>query len=164
MRETSVRPRDDLPDDALCVLIVDDEPNIRQELADTLRWQGYDILEASDGNEALRTLNEQNVDLLVVDMFMPYRDGLDTIVEVRKTYPQMKAIAMSGGGRTRHVDFLKYARELGAAAAIRKPFSLEIFRDLVARTLAEGASGLDEEPARFNLPGVVALGRTRGAG
>jgi len=119
------------------ILIVDDEENIRFVLAQALRKEGYDVFEAGDGDEALKMLEGQAVDLVVTDLLMPNREGLETIMEIQMNWPQTKIIAMSGGGRVKNTDFLSVAHKLGAKAVMKKPFSMAKFRDTVARVINE---------------------------
>ena len=76
-------------------------------------------------------------DVLITDIFMPDQDGLETIQQFRREFPQVKIIAMSGGGDTlRNVSYLFSAREVGAVEVIRKPFEGEALLDVVRKTLA----------------------------
>lgn len=111
------------------VLVVDDDQILRGALRVVLEGAGYEVLDAADGDAGLRLYREQGADLVLVDLFMPERDGLEVIRALRAAIPQPKIVAMSGGGRTRHLDVLKAAAAFGASRALQKPFEP---RDLLA--------------------------------
>jgi DNA-binding response OmpR family regulator len=96
-------------------------------------------MEAADGDAGLRLYGERGADLVLVDIFMPQRDGLEVIRALRVAIPQPKIVAMSGGGRTGNFDVLQAAAAFGAARTFRKPFAS---RELLAaiRELLEGPS------------------------
>ena len=75
------------------ILIIDDDDSLRDSLRRTLRKQGYVIMEASDGGLGLKQLERQAVDLVLLDLFMPDKDGLETIGELRRTHPGIGAAA-----------------------------------------------------------------------
>jgi len=112
------------------ILLVDDEALVRHTLEAVLRPNGYEILHAGDGDEALDVLASALVDVVVTDLAMPRREGMETIVEIRRRFPRVKVIALSGvfGG-----FYLGMARQLGAAAALSKPVRTDILR----RTLSD---------------------------
>ncbi len=112
------------------VLVVDDEPDVRAMIAGALMAAGYAPLEASSGAAAIRILDKVPADLAIIDMFMPDKDGVETIIEVKKLWPAMKVIAMSGGGVVCLDDILRVASILGADATLRKPLDIE---DMVAK-------------------------------
>lgn len=117
------------------ILIVDDEENVRFTLAKTLKGHHHEVYEASDGDRALELLNEQDIDLVVTDILMPNREGLETIQEIRMNWPDVKIIAMSGGGRIRNTEFLNVAQKFGADLIMKKPFSMSEFNDQVGKVL-----------------------------
>src|SRR6266480_6327295 len=100
------------------ILIVDDEEEIRAWLRVTLEEAGYVVREATDGNAALRMYDERAADLLILNLVMPNKDGIDTAIEIRRRNLNAKIIAMSGSAYN-----LKVARMLGANDIISKPFS-----------------------------------------
>lgn len=110
------------PHEKRLVLIVDDEPSIRKLLRDVLSRDGYDVVEASDGMEALKKCLVTPPDLVITDLCMPEREGLETIQTLRKSFPEIRIVAMSG--MTEHATFLKTARLFGAAASLQKPLDL----------------------------------------
>jgi CheY-like chemotaxis protein len=118
------------------ILLVDDEEAVRELLTLVLQLDGHDVLTASDGNRALDALAHEEFDLVLTDLVMPGRDGIDTIAEIRQRFPQLRIIAMSGGGRGSAGDHLAIARQLGAKRTLEKPFSnqqlLETTREVLA--------------------------------
>ena len=122
------------------ILIIDDDDNLRDALRRTLHKEGYTIIEASEGGRGLRQLAHSQVDLILLDMFMPDKDGLETIVELRRTHPGIKIIAMSGGGFKGTVDVLHVAKKMGVRRTLAKPFThaelIEAVETELARTLS----------------------------
>jgi CheY-like chemotaxis protein len=101
------------------VLIVDDDTNIRQLLRSSLEDSGYSVIEAANGREAISKVTRQEIKLVITDLVMPDRDGIETIKALRKNRPDLKILAISGafdGG------FLSVASKVGADAVIQKPF------------------------------------------
>lgn len=116
------------PDEPLSVLVVDDVDEIRHLVTQWLREAGAIAREAATGNEALRALRGFAVDLVVTDILMPDRDGLELIAEVRRVRPTVRILAISGGGRhLRADDCLKFAQGLGAHGLLLKPFTRQQF-------------------------------------
>jgi CheY-like chemotaxis protein len=119
------------------ILVVDDNITIRLMLKGILEEAGYEVLLAADGKEALAVYNEYAPDLILTDLVMPEKEGLETIMELRrKMLSEVKIIAMSGG-IAGYPDSLSTARMLGADAVIAKPFDrngvLRIIRSLLER-------------------------------
>jgi len=100
---------------------------LRDYLRLALEPEGYVVLTARNGHDALSYLNGHGVDVVLTDLFMPEMDGIEVISEVRKRSPQVRIIAMSG--RPGVVDYLTVARELGVERTLRKPFEID---DLLA--------------------------------
>ena len=118
------------------VLLVDDEALVRHTLEPGLSLNGYKVLHAGDGDEALDVLSSETVDVVVTDLAMPGREGLETIIEIRRRFPHVKVIAFSGvfGSLC-----LGMARQLGADATLSKPLRTEMLRRTVDAVLAECA-------------------------
>jgi two-component system, cell cycle sensor histidine kinase and response regulator CckA len=114
------------------VLIVDDESSVRRLLATVLHEDGFDVVEASNGKEALAVVENEQIDLLLTDLVMPEKEGLETIRELKRLRPQLKSIAMSGafGGR-----FLEIAKLFGARATIAKPIAPAELLEIVRREM-----------------------------
>lgn len=113
------------------VLIVDDDPGIRRTLHILLSREGYRVTQARDGVEALRLWRDQGGDLVITDLHMPEKNGIETIVELLSHSPGIRIIAMSGGGQTKRLDLLSNASMLGAVLTIEKPFTLTEMMTLV---------------------------------
>ena len=121
------------------ILIVDDDPGIRRVLQLLLTKSGYQVTQASDGFEALRLWREHGGDLVITDLHMPEKNGIEMIVELLTHSPGMRIIAMSGGGQTKRLDLLGNATMLGAVFTIEKPFTLPEILSLVSRALKGAA-------------------------
>lgn len=119
------------------ILLVDDDPDVRRSLENALTKAGYEVVSAVNGVDAIRQWRDINGgDLVILDMFMPEKDGLETMVELRKHSPRVPIIAISGGGTTGRLDILEDAKLLGAIETFEKPFSIHALLALVARTIA----------------------------
>ena len=109
---------------ALSILAIDDFPAMREMLSAFLEAAGHRVICAADGNAGLQILARQHVDLIVTDIIMPEKDGLEFIGEVRKGHPTLPIIAISGGGTVMVGEYcLTAAKSFGATKTIRKPFS-----------------------------------------
>lgn len=117
------------------ILIVDDDPGIRRVLQVLLTKAGYQVTQASDGFEALRLWREHGGDLVITDLHMPEKNGIETILELLTHSPGMRIIAMSGGGQTKRLDLLGNATMLGAVFTLEKPFTVPEILSLVKRAL-----------------------------
>ena len=104
------------------LLVIDDDNLVRGMMANALRKKGFNVLEAGDGNEGLQVVLHNTVDLVVTDMLMPDKEGVETIIELREINSDMKIIAMSGGGKKQDMTFLKLAKQVGANLVLEKPF------------------------------------------
>jgi CheY-like chemotaxis protein len=105
------------------ILVIDDEALVRTTIRMRLEQNGHQVIEASNGNEGLHALEQQPFDVVVTDIIMPEKEGIETIRAIRHRNPQIGIVAISGGGRTSTLDFLGAARKLGADQALRKPFT-----------------------------------------
>ena len=105
------------------ILIIDDEETVRFSLHEMLAEEGHVVDEAADGGEGLTKVCGNTFDLVITDLVMPRKEGIDTIEEIRRSFPNSPVLAISGGSRTRGVDPLAQASEAGASAVLRKPFS-----------------------------------------
>lgn len=115
------------------ILIIDDDASFRQTLARILVNDGYEVVMADDGEHGLAMFYKDRPDLVICDLIMPHRNGIDTIAQIRRESQAMKIIAVSGGGRggqTMNADGLATALEYGANEVIIKPISNE---DLLSR-------------------------------
>ncbi|TAK84587.1 MAG: response regulator [Betaproteobacteria bacterium] len=110
---------------AVCVLVVDDNEDMRSFMKIVLERAGYETELAADGQRALELQRRHPADVLVTDIFMPEADGLETIERFRSEFPRVRIVAMSGGGSVAKLDYLTTAREAGADAVLRKPFEAQ---------------------------------------
>jgi DNA-binding response OmpR family regulator len=117
------------------ILVVDDDRGIREMLRQFLEKVKYEVLVASDGKEALQLLKDQPADLMITDIVMPEKEGLETIMECRRLSPGIKIIAISGGRKIGEKDYLNVARALGAEKTLLKPFGLKGLLDAVQELL-----------------------------
>ena len=117
------------------ILVIDDNPEICAILRETLEPAGYEVVVASNGRAGLVLHRARHADLVITDIFMPEQDGIETIIELRRGDPDVKIIAMSGGGSMRDLSYLPAARQLGAAHSISKPFDCENVLAIVNRLL-----------------------------
>jgi CheY-like chemotaxis protein len=122
------------------ILLVDDDPSFRPMLAETLSRLGHDVVTATNGDEALALFREDAIDLVITDLIMPEREGLDVIRTLRRRAPNLKIIAMSGGGRNSPVTYLEIAKRLGAATVLAKPFSTEQLKSAIAEAMPLSAT------------------------
>ena len=118
------------------ILIVDDEAGIRKVMKAILENEGFSVLEAAGGNEAIRQYGKYSPDLVVTDLLMPGKDGIETLFELRQINCNVRVIALSGGGRICSESYLNYAMKLGATAAIEKPFTSVEFMAVINRAMA----------------------------
>jgi DNA-binding NtrC family response regulator len=107
------------------VLVVDDKPDICDFIRAALESAGYEVNVASDGGEALVLQRRDPAALLITDIFMPEREGMETIAAFKAEFPQTRIIAMTAGTRLGDHDFLATARLIGAHASLRKPFDAD---------------------------------------
>ena len=110
---------------ATTVLVVDDDRIVRDFAKDVLERHGYLVQSAGDGESALTFLTSLPVDIVLIDIMMPRKEGLETIIELRQRYPKLTVFAMSSSGSRRGHDFLATAAKFGAHGVIQKPFTPE---------------------------------------
>ena len=116
------------------ILVIDDNDLLRESVRETLEQAGHSVIEAENGATGFALAKQNAVDLILTDMLMPESDGVETILQIRKTYPQMKIVAMSGSRE--HELYLSVASRLGADAVLDKPFRAAQLRETIARLLA----------------------------
>jgi CheY-like chemotaxis protein len=111
------------------IIVVDDDADQRLALRLALELAGFSVREAGNGAEAVTLQRERPAPFLVTDIFMPERDGFETIAAFRQEFPQTKIIAISGGGQRAKHDYLSAAKLMGVDATLQKPFSVERLLD-----------------------------------
>ena len=107
------------------VLVVDDDDLVRATLRQMLENAGHQVLEATNGREALARFDDRVVDMVITDIIMPVKEGIETIRDLRKLAPDLKILAISGGSRGASADFLRMASKFGANTVLAKPFRRE---------------------------------------
>lgn len=117
------------------ILVVDDEAQIRAMLTQMLEQEGYEVESAENGAEGLALVGKHTFDLVITDMIMPVKDGLKFIMELIRDYPELKIMAISGGGAIKAERYLVMAGYLGNIATLEKPFKREALLDLVRQLL-----------------------------
>jgi len=117
------------------ILVVDDDPQVRSMLVRFLKSSGFEVSEAEDGGEALRIISSSEIDLIILDLIMPGKEGLETLMTLRKSGNTSKVIAVSGGAKSVSTDFLPVAQKLGADAILRKPFRIETLLNTIQELL-----------------------------
>ncbi len=129
--------------EAMRILVIDDDDQIRELLRRTLDWAGYTVIEAVNGKVAMRLQRQEPADLVITDLIMPEQEGLETISSLKREFPEVKIIAVSGGGRIGPETYLPTAKELGADRIFTKPFSVreivETVEELLRHAKAQGA-------------------------
>lgn len=114
------------------ILVIDDDASLRAMLRATLAGAGHDIFEAGDGAKGVRRLRECEAELVLTDLLMPDRDGLEAIQQIRREFPAVTIMAMSGGGRLDAAEFLRIAKLLGARRTFLKPFAPGVLLQAIA--------------------------------
>lgn len=115
------------------VLVIDDEDQVRQLIRETLELAGYEVEDARDGKEGLERYRAKSVDLVIMDILMPDQDGLESILALRREFPDSRVIAMTGGSDMIGVlNFLDVAKMLGARRTLQKPFDMKTLLDAVS--------------------------------
>jgi CheY-like chemotaxis protein len=118
------------------VLVVDDEDQLRQLIREILEQAGYQVTEARDGKEALLQYRLAPADVVIMDILMPEQDGLETTSTLRREFPNVKIIAITGSSEMIGIlSFLDVAKMLGAHRALQKPFEMQTLLDTVQAEL-----------------------------
>jgi DNA-binding NtrC family response regulator len=127
------------------VLVIDDESAMRDYMRYVLEAAGYRVVEASNGREGIAILGSRQVDLMITDLVMPEKEGIETIISIRTQNPKLPIIAMSGVLNSD--TYLKVAGRLGAHGTLQKPFKKEHVLNTVATVLAAAAMRSPKEAA-----------------
>src|ERR1700679_914384 len=105
------------------VLVVDDDDAVRELIKALLEQSGYDVRDAVDGEAALAALKADPADIVLLDILMPRKEGLETLIELKKRLPNLTDFTMSASGARKGHDFLSIAAKFGADGVLQKPFS-----------------------------------------
>ena len=119
------------------ILIIDDDIQVRAMLRQMLERSGYDVTDAPDGEAGMMLQRKEPAELVITDIIMPEKEGIETIMELRKEFPAVKIIAISGGGRIGPKDYLEMAERLGASRTMRKPIPRQELLDTVCELLKQ---------------------------
>jgi CheY-like chemotaxis protein len=122
------------------ILLIDDEVSFRDVLKVSLEQMGHSVVAAKDGREGVECYTGGSFDVVITDLIMPDKEGIETIIDIRKLNPEVKIIAMSGGGRVTSVDYLKIARQVGANQILTKPFSYDDIQAAIEQLTEPAAS------------------------
>jgi DNA-binding response OmpR family regulator len=105
------------------ILVVDDEAMLRGVVRKMLERNGHEVFDAADGALGTEAYRRLLTDIVITDIVMPNKDGIQLIIELKKEFPSVRLIAMSGGARTSEQDFLEVAKQYGVRQVLHKPFS-----------------------------------------
>ena len=119
------------------ILVIDDSAEMRAMLQDTLIAAGHEVVQAIDGKEGLRQYRERPADLVITDLFMPNQEGLETIMKLRRFYPDIPIIAISGACAASK-PMLTVAHQLGANETLHKPVTAVELLAAVEKVLPSG--------------------------
>jgi CheY-like chemotaxis protein len=114
------------------VLVIDDDRMVRETVKIILEGAGHTVLLAGNGREGLKMFSATSPDIVITDILMPEKEGIETIADLRRLRPDLPIIAISGGGRIGNMNFLKLAESFGASHTLTKPFEPEEILRLVA--------------------------------
>jgi CheY-like chemotaxis protein len=115
------------------VLVIDDDDQFRLMMRRLLEKEGYAVHEASNGKEGIKAFRKLQTDVVVTDIIMPEVEGVETILSLRKEFPNVKIIAISGGGRNAPDGYLVMAQKLGAEFVMEKPIERKMFLEELKR-------------------------------
>jgi CheY-like chemotaxis protein len=118
------------------MLIVDDDAAVRDSIQTLLGLDGHEVIEAEDGRQGEAAIKRHRPDVVIIDIFMPQQDGFETIRSLRRTYGELKILAISGAAEHRFGRALLFAQEFGADAVLEKPFQSDALRSAI-RSLLE---------------------------
>lgn len=135
------------------ILVIDDDNFVRTLVSKGLRNWGYEVIEAANGELGMRQIETENPDLVITDIVMPQKDGLETIMEIRKKRPGIKVIAISGAGYGWGGDYLAMSHKLGSDAVFPKPVDMKELEKTVNELLSQPPSGITEKHEPNHLSG-----------
>ncbi|HZJ71286.1 MAG TPA: response regulator, partial [Planctomycetota bacterium] len=121
------------------VLVIDDDSEVRRVVQELLESAGFQVMSAPDGEQGLALLEGSMADAVLCDIFMPNKEGIETCTELRRRYPALRVVAMSGASGA--TGYLRAAEKLGAVASLRKPFTGQELVAVVQGALAGRFSG-----------------------
>lgn len=119
-----------------CILVMDDDDGVRGRLRQMLEREGHDVVEACNGDVGLDLLREEMVELVITELLMPDKDGIETIMDLRKYFPLVRTCAISGGSRLEAPHCLDMAKRFGVTKTLAKPIGREALLQAVQECLA----------------------------
>ena len=119
------------------ILLIDDDPLVAFTVERMLQGNGYTVIRAGDGEKGLKIMGAEKVDLIITDIIMPVKEGIETIREIRQHDAQLPVIAVSGGGHGSGGNYLRMAQALGATEVLAKPFDQEQLLAAINRCLGK---------------------------
>ncbi len=137
------------------ILLVEDNQMVRTTIRRALEFSGHTVTEATNGLDAEVLVDTTPIDVLLTDLIMPVRDGLELVQSVREKHPTLPIIAMSGGGRTKAFTLLDVAQEFGASAVLKKPFRRGALVAAIDALVGKPKPGVETRPAA--TPGSTVL-------
>ena len=117
------------------ILVIDDEELARFTIREILESAGFEVDEAENGRIGVEKQQATPFDLIITDIIMPEKEGVETIIDLKQEFPNLKIIAISGGGRTRNLDFLKLSERFWASKLLAKPFTEGQLLEAVAEVM-----------------------------
>lgn len=117
------------------ILLIDDEESVLKMLETFFKREGFDVVVAIDGDKGLAINRQSQVDIIVTDILMPNKEGFETIREFRRDFPEVKIVAISGGGLNNADTYLEFAKAFGADRTFSKPLDLCVLKDAVEELL-----------------------------
>ena len=134
------------------ILVIDDDVQFRQMLKQTLEREGYEVIDAPDGKEGIKLYRQAATDLVITDLLMPYKEGFETVMELKRDFPDVKIIAMSGGSGSRGMnaqDYFSLVKRVGAARVFAKPFDHKELLEAISELLGETAVSEIDSPVEL---------------
>jgi CheY-like chemotaxis protein len=119
------------------ILVVDDDRAVRKVIREFLERDGHQVVEATDGAEAIEAYSADKIDLMVLDLLMPNRDGFEALIDVRHRHPQARVVVISGGGQLGADLYLKMASQFGATEVLAKPIERDALLAKVHELLSQ---------------------------
>lgn len=117
------------------IVLIDDDESLRLVMKKILEGDGHTVRDATDGSRGVELVEEFEPDLVITDLIMPEKEGIETIMELRAAFPGVRILAVSGGGAADPIGPLSDAEAFGADGSLPKPFSVDDFTAAVSRIL-----------------------------
>lgn len=122
------------------ILIIDDDEQIRRLLREAFEQAGYAVTVAANGVEGTNLYTQSPTDVVILDILMPEKEGLETILDLKREFPAVNIIAISGGSERARVDVLDLAKRLGAKHTLTKPFEIRTLLHLADDILSSSSA------------------------